>query len=151
MNNRMNGCMSSEWPRTGGHLSISFVADDSIGRISSQGWVRVGGITRQNLPTVLQITPAAVFSLYLYQARTCSEAQFASPGLRLGAGSLGLHPPLLEWICLRNDLYLWLWFCLEGQSCNWAPHTLNTLWSWSVSLCGPQFGSGQVAQGSALS
>ena len=93
-------------------------------------------------------SPQQLSSLCLYQARTCSEAQFASPGLRLGSGSLDLHPPFLEWICLRNDLYLWLWFCLEGQSCNRAPHTLNTLWSWprqSASV-GLSFGSGQVAQ-----
>ena len=29
LNNQMNGCMSWEWPRTEGHLSISVFADDS--------------------------------------------------------------------------------------------------------------------------
>lgn len=140
LNNQMNGCMSWEWPRTEGHLSICFCRWLLVGFHHGGGW----GLTFQ-LPFK---SPQQLSSLCLNQARTCSEAQFASPGLRLGSGSLDLHPPLLEWICLRNDLYLWLWFCLEGQSCNRAPHTLNTLWSWprqSASV-GLSFGSGQVAQ-----
>lgn len=112
-----------------------FCCDDSTGGISSQG--RGQGITRQNLPAVLHITPAIVLLFWTKlepAQRQSLPLQAWGSGLALLTFILpSLNGSVPEMASILGSDSVW-------KSCNRALHTLNTLWSWSSqSASGLQF------------